>query len=100
MRENFWRGFLIALSFALLVGVLAWPEPGNANLYPAVGIVAEVDHASDTVTMRDPVGHLWAFFGAEDWQCGDIVAAIMDSNGTESIFDDAIVCAEYAGTSL
>ena len=32
-----------------------------------------------------------------DWFEGDIVTVILDSKGTDSIYDDEVVCAQYSG---
>lgn len=65
------------------------------NYYPTDGIVTSVE--ADTVVVQDFNGNKWEFIGADDWQVGDICAMIMDSKGTDKIFDDEIVKTKYAG---
>jgi hypothetical protein len=42
-------------------------------------------------------GNEWMYEGVEDFDCGDIVAAIMEERGTPTIYDDEIVMIRYAG---
>lgn len=50
------------------------------------------------VVCQDFNGLEWKFISEdEDWYKGDIVSAIMDSKGTEIIFDDEFVTVKYSG---
>lgn len=77
---------------ALLVALVA-----SCGLYPTQGTVCEVDYQTDTVTFSTATGMLYSFHGAEDWEPGDRLAAIMFDNYTETIEDDAIITARYCG---
>ncbi len=66
-------------------------------LYPLCGVVTEVNALKDEVVFTDFNGNEWGFSGTEDWCKGDIVACIMQDNGTESIYDDEVVQARYCG---
>lgn len=68
------------------------------HLYPNAAEIVEIDRTSDLVTCSDGAGNLWAFWGSEDYETGDMVALIMDSRGTSDIRDDAIVAVRYAGS--
>jgi predicted hydrolase (HD superfamily) len=86
---------LIALTvvmIALLTAVTA-----NAEVYPAVGVVFDLDYENDLVVFEDFNQDLWVMEGIEDWDIGDIGALLMDDMGTETIYDDVIVFAHYAG---
>ena len=87
---------LIALTLALiaLCGV------ATAELYPETARVVEVDYIADTVTVETFNGFLFVFEGCEDYTVGDGVALIMEDNGTEKVFDDEIVIAQYCGWKL
>lgn len=86
---------LIAL---VLMMVLTLTAVGAvAELYPAVGVVCELDHENDLIIFEDFNGNLWAMEGIEDWMIGDIGALIMDDAGTKLIYDDVIVMARYVG---
>ena len=87
---------LIALTLALiaLCGV------ATAELYPETARVVEVDYIADTVTVETFNGFLFVFEGCEDYMVGDGVALIMEDNGTEKVFDDEIVKAQYCGWEL
>ena len=81
---------LILLIIALPLCVLLDPAPTTTQ-YPMTGIVTNVDHDLDIVTFEDCTGHLWDFYGAEDWEEGDICSCIMNNMGTPLITDDEIV---------
>ena len=80
-----------------VIHCLTIPAKGNEELYPRTMVVSEIDAGSDTVVLTDSVGFVWAFYGVEDWQIGDICSCIMDTSGTENIEDDAIIDAKYNG---
>lgn len=69
------------------------------SVYPLAVQVVELDHDADVVTCIDETGNNWEFYGVEDWQVGDFASLLMDDNGTpETIYDDVITMALYAGT--
>ena len=94
---------LVTLIFAIAITVAAAGATSATsyipdNFYPQCGVVTEVDSEKDIVTFETfTTGILWSFYGAEDWQPGDVVAAIMDDNNTDLIFDDEIVTVRYCG---
>lgn len=71
------------------------------DLYPLTGIVTEVEHIEDTdlITMTTANGNQFSWYAdAEDcWSINDLASCIMESNGTEIVYDDEIVDAHYAG---
>ena len=69
----------------------------ETGLYPRSGIVTRIDADADVVEWTDGAGLVWSMTGVDDWMIGDGIAAIMDDNGTETIYDDVIVSARYAG---
>lgn len=77
---------------ALLVALIA-----SCGLYPTQGTVCEVDSKSDIVSFQTATGHIYSFYGAEDWEEGDRLAAIMFDNYTETVTDDAIITTRYCG---
>ena len=68
-----------------------------AEIYPQTFIVSAMDTAQDALILIDSTGNEWVWFGIEDYEVGDIVATIMDDNGTEIIYDDAIITMRYTG---
>lgn len=68
-----------------------------ADLYPAVGVVFDIDYENNLVIFEDYEQNLWAIEGIEDWEIGDIGALLMDDMDTKSIYDDEIVLVRYAG---
>lgn len=70
----------------------------SSHIYPSCGIVVEVNYEEDYIVIEDFYGNAWIFEGVEDWIEGDIVAVIMDDNGTEQIEDDIIIDIRYCGT--
>jgi hypothetical protein len=85
------RNFLVGLIVGLMLA--------TSHLYPNAGIVTNVDHAQDTVTVTTQNGHMWEFYGAEDWMEGDVCAMLMNDMGTPCVTDDEIVSAQYCGTA-
>ena len=72
------------------------------DLYPLTGIVTEVKRIEDLdlVTMTCANGNQFSWYAdAEDcWAINDLASCIMNSNGTEIVYDDEIVDAHYVGT--
>ena len=68
-----------------------------AEIYPQTFIVGMVDPVQDALILIDSMGNEWFWFGIEDYEAGDIVAAIMEDNGTAIIYDDAIITMRYTG---
>ena len=64
-------------------------------IYPTAMTVTAV--TNEAVTMETKTGHVFEMGGSEDYEVGDLVAVIMFSNGTETVTDDVIVAARYAG---
>ena len=79
--------------FALIVAF----STACAEIYPQTFIVGAVDSMQDALILVDSMENEWLWFGIEDYDVGDIVAAIMDDNGTEIIYDDAIITMRYTG---
>lgn len=72
------------------------------DLYPLTGIVTEVqevDKDMNLVTMTCANGNQFSWYvdSTDDWSINDLASCIMESNGTEIIYDDEIVDAHYAG---
>lgn len=74
------------------------PEKPVSSTYPNAGVVVELDKEKDLVTISTGSGLLYEFYGMEDLCVGDIVAVIMDDNGTpDTVLDDKIIDSKYAG---
>lgn len=70
----------------------------SAQTYPTAGVVVALDEAADLVTFSTASGLLYEFYGIEDLEVGDIVAATMDDNGTpDNVLDDKVIDTKYAG---
>ena len=65
------------------------------NLYPATMEVVSIEN--DLVTVQTRTGIAFQFEGAQDLVEGDLASIIMDSKGTEIVYDDEIVKVQYAG---
>ena len=85
---------------ALLIIACGATIASAEEMYPMTAKVVNVDYTTDTVTVENFNGFLYAFFGCEDWQVGDCCSLIMGDNGTESIYDDIIMMAHYSGWEL
>ena len=67
----------------------------QTNVYPLLTTVTEVDKDKDLVTVEDNNGFIWQFEGVDDWEEGDLCNCLMNSKGTEKIFDDEIMMTRY-----
>lgn len=89
------RKLIILLLCLLLLFGAASAETG---FYAKAGRIIEFNPAEDEVFFVDGCGLVWCFEGIEDWDIGDIVAALMWDSGTpEDVLDDLILDVEYAG---
>lgn len=85
---------IITLALIALCGI------ATAELYPATARVISVDMDADLVTVETFTGYTYAFDGVEDWTEGDCCSLIMEDNGTDLVYDDAIIKAQYGGWGL
>ena len=95
------KKFLLTIAGILLIGytvknpVVAAP---STHTYPTAGVIVDLDEQNDLVTFSTGSGLLYSFYGISDYAEGDIVAAIMNDNGTpDSVLDDEIISVKYAG---
>lgn len=65
------------------------------NLYIMETKVIEFEEVSDIVVCESETGHMYTFYGIEDWELGDRCVLLMDDCETESITDDVIVRTYY-----
>ncbi len=73
-------------------------KPGTITMYSKTTICLAVNHQADTVTVADCNGTEWQFNGCQDFEEGDLIALIMNDNGTQNyIWDDTVVTARYSG---
>ena len=81
----------------LLTTTLALGSINNTSNYPTCGTIISVNYETDVAVFEDHNEFRWGFKGVEDYLVGDIVAVIMNDQGTETIFDDQIVKIRYCG---
>ena len=84
----------IVIALAILMGVVAC---ASAETYPQTFVVDLVNHEQNYMVLIDFNGNEWIWESVEDFDCGDIIAAIMEERGTPTIYDDEIVKIRYAG---
>ena len=84
----------IVVACAILMGIVAC---ASAEQYPQAFVVDLINYEQDFMVLVDFNGNEWIWQGIEDFDCGDIVAAIMEERGTPTIYDDEIVMIRYAG---
>ena len=75
-------------------------EPALREYYALTATVVALEEYKDTVVCEDEDGNLWAFTGIEKWCVGDSVNLLMNSCGTATIYDDAVIGAEYSEQTL
>lgn len=59
--------------------------------------VVDFDYEADMVYAIDGVGHIWSFYGIEDWAVGDWASILLYDNNTRDIRDDVIIKITYGG---
>lgn len=59
--------------------------------YPRIMTVTNIETETEIIVCDDAEGNSWAFYGMEDYKIGTNVFVIIDSKGTEEIFDDSII---------
>lgn len=88
----------IALMFAAMMFVMCvMIAHGEEQYYALVGVIVELDAHENVVYVEDFNGNIWCFEECEDWAIGDIAGMVMNTMGTESIYDDTIVNVTYNG---
>ena len=85
---------VITLAIVALCGV------ATAELYPQTARVVILNEAEDLVTVETFNGHLFTFEGCEDYAVDDCVSLIMEDNGTDLVYDDAVIMARYSAWDL
>lgn len=89
--------YFFAVLLPLLLRMNAESTTDKTTHYAKQGIVTAIDARQDMVTFTDTQDRAWSFYGVEDWQEGDMLACIMDTQGTDTVYDDVILCATYQG---
>ena len=75
-------------------------KPGS-GIYATAGYVIGVYYNTDTVLFETGAGITYAFYGTEDWQPHDVVAALMSDAGTPgNVYDDEIIAVRYSGLEI
>lgn len=69
----------------------------NAEIYPNIFIITDLNYNTDTVILEDANGFIWEYKGIEDLFIGDIVSVLMDDRNTKNITDDIILKLVYSG---
>ena len=89
---------ILAIAMAVIMTVMAGCKNGmRSKIYPLAGEVIGVNEDLNLVTFSTSNGNKFSFYGIEDYAEGDRVAAIMDDNGTEIVYDDIVIMVNYQG---
>ena len=86
--------------FVLILVLITICGTACAELYPETARVISLDCMKDIVTIETFNGFCFAFNGCDGWEIDDCCALIMDDNGTELVYDDIIIMAEYSAWTL
>lgn len=92
---------MAAMMIATPVSAAPTTDGEYKDLYPLTGIVTEIEHMEDTdlVTMTCANGNMFSWYtDAGDYEVNDLASCIMNSNGTDEVYDDEIIDAHYVGT--
>ena len=65
------------------------------NLYIMETRVIDFEESNDLVVVEMETGHMYTFYGIEDWELGDKCVLIMNNCGTDNIKDDEIIRTIY-----
>lgn len=90
---KFNHSVLLAMILFMCMLTVGFIHTQENMTYAQIFQVVEIEN--DTIHLINWHGEEWLWDGAEDWEIGDYVAAIMDTNGTEIIYDDIIVSLRY-----
>ena len=74
-----------------------WWFRSTEEYYAKSGVVTFVDRTEDRVCFTDNQGEIWEFESSDDWEVDDLVACVMNDNGTDEIFDDIVISVKYEG---
>ena len=97
MRKWFFHIAQAATVLAMVVWLSMNAHTDMDDLYPRSMVIVSLDFETDTAIAEDAAGILWSFKGIEDLMVGDRCACIMNTCGTELIYDDVIVSVRYDG---
>lgn len=67
------------------------------KLYPRTAIVTDINRQADFVKAECANGNPYYFYGASDYEIGDIVSLIAKKNMSRVVTDDAVVSNRYDG---
>lgn len=67
------------------------------KLYPRTAIVTDINRAGDFVTAKCSNGNKYYFYGAKDYEIGDIVSLIAKKNLSTVVTGDTVVSNRYDG---
>lgn len=67
------------------------------KLYPRTAVITDINRKSDFVTAKCANGNPYYFYGAKDYEIGDIVSLIAKKNLSKVVIDDAVVSNRYDG---
>lgn len=73
---------------------------GAEHLYPETGIVTEIEISGEetVLTITCANGNSFKCTTADcDWYVNDLASMLMDSKGTELVYDDEVLDCKYAG---
>lgn len=92
----------ILLLITCLMSLFGCSQPRvlQSSIYADTAQIVSIDREQDLVTVETSVGHLFSFYGCEDYCEGWFVNLLMSDNGTTSVTDDIILRATYSGYYL
>lgn len=94
---KFNHALLIVVIVFIIISWCGIAYTQSNNIYTTTFKVVEIDKNEDVIYLIDNTGNEWIWEDIEDWQVDDYAAATMNTNGTETIYDDIIVSLKYIG---
>lgn len=92
---------IIVIFVILLSSTTSW-YMSRSTIYPETGVIVKVvETENNTYEITFDVANenrFYFFTESSDYFVGDIISLIMDSKGTEIVYDDEIYDHKYSGT--
>lgn len=64
----------------------------EVNEYFEAGAIVAANGTTDEIIFETSDGNEFAFYSEKNYEVGDVIAVIMNDNGTASVTDDSIIC--------
>lgn len=92
------KNVILYIVIVILIAVVIIGIVEANNFHSVIAMVTEIDEENSLITTTCASGNMFSFYDTNgDWCCGDLCSLIMYNNGTDIVYDDAVVGARYGG---